>query len=70
MMSHIQYWGTVKVREDRNANIYRDPATGTFRYYLQGQRKGKTEWSADFESFAEAAEDAQSDWLNSSERGD
>lgn len=63
------YYGTVKVSSDRNANIYQDPATGLFRYYIrENQRKGKHKWSEDFETFVDAAEHAQDRWLNDSGR--
>lgn len=64
----MQYWGTVKVSDRKSANIYLDDATGMFRYYVQGQHHKKAKWSEDFETFVDAAEAAQSDWLNNPER--
>ena len=64
----MQYWGTVKVDEKKSANIYRDIETGMFRYYVQSQHHKKAKWSEDYESFTDAAESAQADWLNSEER--
>ena len=62
----MTFYGRVRVSVSEYADIYRDPATGTYRYYLEERVK----WSEDFDTYVEAAEDAQSDWLSDPERAD